>query len=373
MKSAFVVAILAAAVGCGDNHHNNMDGGIINDANKPDAAVDASIPQDAFVECNYTEQDDSTNDFNVNNGIEQTGLHFKPGDTRTICGNVNNGQFGSDGVVGTIDVDNYGITLDADSDVLVTLTPPPNTSSTPLGLISSVELIAYSDQTQETVQVGYFETDHAVYSAHLPAGTYELAVDVTDNQDAAMTLPYEMRITTDDPDTRCAQLTGTATYTEANDGASNTANNVIDIDSTGVTLLGAGENQPEPTGLAVLDAQNYLFDGSSASEAAIGDYYDMDTYLISSGANTNQLSVRVDWATSGVDLDLYVIPATHTLPILTSAAESASGLGEAGVTAVTPNTPYWISIGAATADTTMADLPITYGITVCGQHFTQGP
>ncbi|HEX4455464.1 MAG TPA: hypothetical protein VH143_31610, partial [Kofleriaceae bacterium] len=263
MKSAFVVAILAAAVGCGDNHHNDMDGGI-SDANKPDAAVDASIPQDAFVECSYTEQHDSTNDFNVNSGIEETGLHFSAGETRTICGNVNNGQYGSDGVPGTIDVDNYGITLDADADVLVTLAPPPNMSSTPLGLISSVELIAFSDQTQETVQVGFFETDHAVYSAHLPAGNYELAVEVTDNQDISTTLPYEMRITSDDPAMRCTQLTGTANYTEANDGSDNTANNVVDIGST-ISLLTTGA--PENTGLAVVDATNYLFDGVSANES----------------------------------------------------------------------------------------------------------
>jgi hypothetical protein len=370
MKSAFVVAVLGVIVGCGDNHHNNLDAG----TTQPDAKIDASVPIDAFVECNYTEQHNSTNDFNTSPpGIEETGLHFKPGDTQTICGNVNNGQFGSDGVAGTIDVDNYGVTFDADSDVLVTLTPPPAMSSTPLGLISSVELIAYSDQTDETVQVGYFETDHAVYSAHLPAGHYELAVDVTDNQDISMTLPYEMRISTDDPNMRCAQLTGSANYTEANDGASNTANNVVDISSTGVTILGAGENTPEPTGIGVLDAQNYLFDGSSASEAAIGDYYDMDTYLVSTGANTNQLSVRLDWATSGVDLDLYLFPATHNLPILTSAAESSTVLTEAGVSAVTPNTPYWISVGAATTDTTTADLPASYGITVCGEHFVQGP
>jgi hypothetical protein len=371
MKSALVVVMLAA-VGCGDNHHNNTDGGI-NDANKPDAAVDAAIPSDAFVECNYTEQHDSTNDFNVNDGIEQTGIHFKPGDTRTICGNVNNGQFGSDGVAGTIDVDNYGITLDADSDVLVTLTPPPNMSSTPLGLISSVELIAFSDQTQETVQVGYFETDHAVYSAHLPAGNYELAVDVTDNQDISTTLPYEMRISTDDPTMRCTQLTGSAAYTEANDGANNTANNVVDIDSTGITLLGSPNNAPENTGIGVLDAQTYLFDGVSANEAKVGDYFDMDTYSFQSGANTNQLSIRLDWATAGVDLDYYLFPATHTLPILTSAAESATVLDEFGTSAVTPNTQYWISVGAAAADTTVGDLPASYGITVCGEHFTQGP
>ncbi len=57
-----------------------------------------------------------------------------------------------------------------------------------------------------------------------------------------MTLPYEMRITSDDPTMRCAQLTGSATYTEANDGAGNTANNVvISVASDGtVTTLGAG-------------------------------------------------------------------------------------------------------------------------------------
>ncbi|HEY1550214.1 MAG TPA: hypothetical protein VGG28_20440, partial [Kofleriaceae bacterium] len=143
--------------------------------------------------------------------------------------------------------------------------------------------------------------------------------------------------------------------------------------STGVTLLGAGENQPEPSGVGVLDGQNYLLAGSSANEAAIDDYLDMDTYLLSTGANTDQLSVRLDWATSGVDLDLYVFPATHTLPILTSAAKSTTTLDEFGTTAVTPNTQYWISVGAAATDTTVADLPATYGITVCGEHFTQGP
>ncbi|HEX4454011.1 MAG TPA: hypothetical protein VH143_24275, partial [Kofleriaceae bacterium] len=95
-------------------------------------------------------------------------------------------------------------------------------------------------------------------------------------------------------------------------------------------------------------------------------------YLFQTGANTNQVSVRLDWSTSGVDLDLYLFPATHTFPILTSAAMSTTNLDEFGTSAVTPNTQYWVSVGAA-SDSTTTDLPANYGITVCGEHFVQGP
>jgi hypothetical protein len=374
MKSVFVVAIVGALVGCGDNHHNGNP-----DASNPvDGSVDATAdgaPGDAFVECNYSEQDDATNDFDTAPpGIEETGLHFAPGNTRTICGNVDNTHF--DATDGIVDVDNYHVTIDQDSDVLFTLTPPPGTSPSTLAAISAIQISIFSDQTNSVVSPGGFfnALDHAALSAHLPAGTYQFAMEATDNTNAPTSVPYELRIATDNPTQRCAQLTGTANYAEANDGPSSQANDVISIDSNGdLTLLGSGRNTPEPTGLALASGSDYLLGGTSAAVTTMtGTYFDMDTYAVSTGPTTTQVSVRLDWVNSSALLDYYVFDANDVSDASEIITQSNGNTEKFGTAATVPSAVYYISVGEAVQQQEVGILA-PYTLTVCAETFVQGP
>jgi hypothetical protein len=375
MKSVLLVAILGQFIGCdgcGDNNHNNPP-----TPDAPNPTIDSQMGSDAgaFVECNYTEQQDATNDFDtMPPGIEETGLHFAPGDTRTICGNVDNTHF--DMADGIVDVDNYHVTIDQDSDVLFTLTAPPGVSPSALAAISAIQISAFSDQAAAVVSPGGFfnSLDHAVISAHLAAGTYQFAMEATDNTNAPASVPYELRLTTDVPTTRCAQLTGTPNYTEANDGASSQQNDVISVDSNGVVaLLGAGRNTPEPTGLALAPGSDYLIDGTSAAVMTpTAGYFDMDTYAVVTGPTTTQISVRLDWVDTSALLDYYVFDANVVNDNAEIITQSNTSLEKFGTAATIPSATYYISVGEAIKSQNVGILA-PYTLTVCTSTFVQGP
>ena len=373
MKSVFVVAIFGALIGCGDNHHNNNPDASIPspDAPPPDAEIDGG-PQP--LHCDYTEQRDTSNDYrSTGEGymIEDTGIHFAPGASKTICGAVNDGHYDLDGFQ-EIDIDNYLVTVDSDSDVLVTLTSA-GAGVAAAAKISEFGIFSFSDQAMATVGAGFYATDHSAFSVHLTAGTYELSVEAYDNQDAPTSFPYKLNIATDNPTQRCATFTGTATYTEKNEAT----NDALVINSNGFTIQGSPT--PELTGITLASGSDYLVTGSSIPNDSIASgssYFDLDTYQITTDLTTNQLSVRLDWSTAGVDLDYYLFPGGHNFPIVTASTISTTG-PEFGTSAVVPSTStvtqtYWLSVGAAT-DSTAGNLPAAYSATICAEQFVPPP
>jgi hypothetical protein len=381
MKSALVVAIFGVAAGCGDNHHNNPDASTTTHDASIDAH-DASISPDAApIVCDYMEQHDLTNDFDVPPGIEPTGLTYT-GATLSICGTVNTGSAHYNSTYDTIDVDNYGITVNQDSDVLITLTSNGSGVAN-MAAISAVELIAYSDQTSENVASSFWASpggDHAIVSAHLPMGTYELAMQASDNPNSATVtgpaIPYAITISADQPTVRCTTMTGSANYVESNDGPNGLGhvNDTVEIDMNGDAIaLGSGENTPENTMLSLAPSTDYLITGDAAAVTTNNDaYWDMDTYVITPGPNTDQLSVRLDWANQNANLDYYLFRAGalgQDTAFITASTDDAS---EFGTTAVVPGQAYWLSVGEF--DTTMGpavDAP--YSITVCAETYVAPP
>jgi len=377
MKSVLLVAILGQVIGCdgcGDNNHNMVDANIPPVDSRPDAPADA-----APISCNYDEQQDATNDFDVSNGIEQTGLHYT-GSTLSICGLVNTGSAHYNVTYGTIDVDNYGITVDQDSDVLITLTGSGSNVAL-MAAISSVEIIAYSDQTSANVASSFWATpggDHAIVSAHLTAGTYELAMQASDNANSASVtgpaIPYALTISADNPSMRCSTFTGSASYAEMGDGPGNHANDTVEINMAGDAIaLGAGSNTPENTQLILAPSTDYLITGDSAAVSVVtGTYFDMDTYVVTPGPNTDQISVRLDWDNQSANLDYYMFKAGDLGDNAAFITASTFNPEEFGTTAVTPNMPYWISVGEfAPMNSTSMDAP--YSITVCAETFVPPP
>jgi hypothetical protein len=340
---------------CGDNENKP-------DARVADAAEDA--PLDAFVECNYNEAHDTTNDYLAASGymLEQTGITYKKNSTRTVCGTINNGHF--DGTQFSVDIDNYGITVAADVDVIVSLTAP---GAGALANGFTVGVFSVDHATQKGVGGGNFVGDHAVFSTHLPAGSYEFSVEAYANGDIAASIPYKMRISADNPTTRCPKLTTAANYTEANDGAGNTGNDVIAIDYTAnpkITLTAAAD-AAEPTGLTLAAGTNYRISGTSAAVAKTGSYFDRDSYAVTTGATTNQLAVRLNWATTTADLDYYLFDGTS---IVGAAAKMMLGEDEFATFAVEPSKAYTFWVGGFQSST---GLPATYDASLCAEAFTQ--
>jgi hypothetical protein len=203
--------------------------------------------------------------------------------------------------------------------------------------------------------------DHGVFRTSLPAGSYDVVVRGQAAADLSAPINYKVRIVAESP---CAAVTATANYTEANDGASNTGNDVMTVNfaaDPSFVPTAATTDLPEATG-ATIDAMTPVrVSGSSASVAAGSDQYlDRDTYQVMTGASTNELAVRLGWQ-GAVDLDYIVFEDTTTAA--TGASTDASTTPDEYATfAVKPNTSYWVWVGAAKGSTG----PAAYDLSMCG-------
>ncbi len=351
-----MVLVGFAASACGDDTHKKPT---------PDAFQFQDAPPDSSMPpaCDYTEAHDTTNDYNLMTGFtpEETAIAFN-GTTKTICGTINNGHFSS--TYGSIDIDDYKFSVTADTDVIVTLT------GSGLQNISSVGIFSV-DSTQARVGGGYFFSDHAVFSAHLAAGSYEISAEAYGNADIATAIPYKLKIAKDMPLTRCPHVTGTPSFVEANDGALSTANDTVSVNyanspSYATTTPGT---TPEPTNLTLAAGTSYLVTGNSAMRVATDSYLDKDTFQVTTGATTNQLSVRLNWASTTTDFDLLVFTQGTYNPPIAISAKMMLGEDEFLTTAVAPNTTYWIWVGAYMSSTIGAS-GSPYDLSLCAENFT---
>jgi hypothetical protein len=105
---------LLLLVACGDD-----DGG----AHSSDASVadTAPLPDSLPDDCDYTEQQDATNDDIDSGSPEATNLTFTTSADTVVCGTIDASHF--DGDI-TVDIDSFLITLATDADVLVRMNGP---------------------------------------------------------------------------------------------------------------------------------------------------------------------------------------------------------------------------------------------------------
>jgi hypothetical protein len=311
------------------------------------------------LDCDYTEQDDTTNDYLADSpGVEDTGLTYA-NSQMVICGVLNNGHY--DSTYGSVDIDNYSFTAANDGNVLVTLRGNP----TALTAISSVAVFGYNPDTGQTVG-GYFTHDHAAVSLALTAGTWQFDMESYDNQDAAASTDYQLVFTPDFPAQRCAQLTSTPNYTESLDGADSTGNDAVAVNFDDSPEMWMLSSQPENTGLSMTGGLRYRVSGVSADIPAVDSYFDRDTFLVTTDATTNQLSLRLNTTSQTADLNYYVFPAGDTFPL----AQTYLASSTFATLAVAPSTSYWVWIGAASDSTA---LPASYDVTLCSDTFVTTP
>jgi len=362
---ALALVLVLAACGGDDNGHTHPDASTTTDSAPPaDAAPDAYVLPAG---CDFAELADATNDDFTQMGMpEATSLTFST--SLTLCGTINSGHF--DDQSGAVDVDSFKITLTADADVIVDLT---GTGAEALDFVA-VEAFTGTD-FGTGAGAGSFLGDHAVFSRHFAAGDYELSMLAGAMAATTTDVAYKIHINMDAPTTRCPTKTGTADYAEASDGAGNTDNDVVTVDyDNSDALTAAATDAPEATALTVAGGTAYLITGTSANNAKVGSYFDVDTYEITTGATTNQLAIRLNWPGTTADFDYYLFEKDSATSV-TSGSKIGKMEDEFVTFSVLPNTSYWLWVGAyagTAQDTTggSTGLPIDYSATVCAETFT---
>jgi hypothetical protein len=344
---------LCLLLACGDNKDKQRppDGGL-----PIDALVDMMVP-----ECTYTEMADATNDDLFGSGTpENTGISFT-NQTRTICGQFNMGQYNTTRM--NIDVDSYTFTVPSATTGILYLTAPGAEA------LDSVLIEIYGDTVGE---IGQFVGTFAAASARLPPDTYSITVSAYDGMDTTMQIDYKIRLQLDPP-TRCPKSTATPAFTEANEGVAGGGNDVYQV------FYGSGNrgptmdalDAPEPTNITVEPSTSYRVSGTAstftvAPESWSDSFMDRDTYAITMGANTNQLSLRVNWPGNTTDFDFFVFPMEGVIEIA-QGWYMGNMEDEFSTFAVTPGATYWVMVGAVDGST---GFPIDYDLTFCGDTFT---
>jgi hypothetical protein len=345
--SLFLLAVAA----CSDSNGGTPDANLIH----PDTAIDAPPPPPG---CDYGELHDDTNDdISSNTGLpETTGVSFST--STVLCGKIHATHF--DGTQMLVDSDAYTIDVAADSSVRVTLT---GAGAEALG-----DVTVYIEDGADTFYAGTFFTNHATTNAQLAAGSYKITVVAGNDTALAADIDYKVKITTDDPTTRCTKATTAANYAEAHDGPGSTGNDMVAVNflADPARALTTAADVPEPSAITAMTGMKYRISGASANVDAADEYHDRDAYLFTTGPTTNELSVRLNWASTMTDLDLLVFPAGNVTEIGASALVGNTE-DEFTTFAVKPNADYWLWVGAYDDPAGVYGVP--YDATICADAF----
>ncbi len=342
--ACFLFALIAVAA-CGDDDGSaNVDSGL----------VDSRLMDAPASDCDYTEQSDLSNDTSSTGGVtETTGLTFS---SRTVvCGTVDHTHF--DGDI-TIDGDSYTLTVAAETDVIIRMVAPGAASLELVG----VDINGSGGSLAGTLT---YYGNHGVVSARLPAGTFELLMLSLGGESITSSVPYRIEVVADMPDTRCPEVT-VGGFMEANDSGNNTGNDVYAYPSGNpVAFTGSTTDAPEPTNIVLAPGVDIRFYGTAADIMDADKFEDTDTYEIATGAGTNELGLRLTWPTAGANLDWFLYEQNTTSPIAGGTSTATTGV-DMRLTAVKPNTTYWLAVSAVTGTA----VPATYNATLCGAQYT---
>ena len=335
MRRLAFLALALAACGGHDNHP------------MPDAAPPP---------CDFTEAADGTN----NASAEDSALMI--GDTTmNLCGQVNPGHF--DAAQKTVDVDKLRVTLPGPADLLFRVFA----DTTALGDFS---VMIFDTQPHPVLMNGVTYDasagDHGVFAASLQPGTYDVWVVAKATADIGAPLDYKVRILPDHPEMRCPTVADPAAYTEAHDNADNLGNDVVSVDWTKAAqyaLTASTSDAAEPSGVTLDSDAPKRISGSAANTTTNADaYLDRDTFQVMTGADTNELALRINWPAGGADLDAILFADGQMVPT-GSTTRSGTGGDELTSFAVKPATSYWLWVGAAKGST---GLPAAYDVSLCG-------
>ena len=164
-----------------------------------------------------------------------------------------------------------------------------------------------------------------------------------------------------------------ATFTEASDGLTADGNDVYEVRYSGQPRRKLTDNTldtAEQTGITAAVGSTYRITGTSAAPAVApaswaDSFQDRDTYMITTGATTNQLGVRLNWPGTTADFDFFIFPMNEIIEIA-NGWKNGNMEDEFVTISVLPNTQYLIWTAMDDAST---GAPIDYDLTVCGESY----
>ena len=357
MRAIYLLPL--ALFACGDN--GDMD---VPPDGRP--RIDASTEPDGqmVVDCTYTELADATNDNFFGSGTEEpTGVAFGT-EPIALCGKFESSHYNT-GMM-AVDVDSYKIAVPANATAILYLTAAGAENF-------NTVLIEIYGMTTSTDEVGQFKSGYATAAATLPAGNYVINLSAFDDAAATADVPYKLVVQMDSP-TRCPTFAGATSFTEASDTSTAAGNDVYEVRYATTPRRKLTDNiadAPENTNLTINPGDTKLIKGVNSDPTVdpidwMDAYQDRDTFAITTGANTNQLSLRLNWAGTTADMDFLVFNATGVVDFA-DGYDNRLMEDEFATFAVEPNKAYWVFVGA---DDSTTGQPINYDLTVCGGQFT---
>ncbi|MBL4634738.1 MAG: pre-peptidase C-terminal domain-containing protein, partial [Kofleriaceae bacterium] len=335
-----MLAIAGCLCACGDSSNTASD---VDAGRSSRDAMIGSSDASPLVLCDGDHQEslESTNNGIVDedNQIEPTDLVVSGQNDFSICGQIDPSQAGP--VFDDVDV--YSFSLSGDQRLRLHLQTDTGDN------ISSLKLALFGAEGPTDIASGILQGTHALINRDLPAGLYWIAV-FAKTRGASDPIGYTIDIT---KSTKLCETVAAPipNYTESSDGTDHRGNDTFSVDyseNSNFRSTKSDNDAPESTLAVIEDNTTLTISGSSASLDALDDYQDRDSYSITTGPNTEELSVRLRWDHgANSDLDLHIFAAETPVPDLTfgSGATIGTDQDEYSTLAVIPNTNYWLWVG----------------------------
>lgn len=313
-----------------------------------DTATDAGPPPA------YVEPSGSSSDPFLGGTAASTGITLGPSDTVTIAGSIASGG----GNPSWADSDAYAFIVSTATAVQAELLFAPTGSVWSVSIHrADRSIVAWWGMTTEGRALTQPKT--------LAPGAYFVHVAAAPPAPAAPA-PYKVRLRSGDLGD-CAAGT-TATYVETE--ATVRANDMVSVDWFSYPRLAAtaATDAPEATGVTLSAGASAVIEGSSGATTPVGDtYLDRDAFSFTTGPDTHEVRVLLEYTAADVNLDVFVFAADAGK--LVGTGIEVGGSPERAAIAVEPNKTYWLWIGARDERAIGGDkaLPAPYRATLCGR------
>jgi len=316
----------------------------------------------------YDETSDATNDaFGSFTGTAETStISFAAGDTKTICGVIDETHY--DSAQQVIDIDAFDFEVGPGAPIRAILRAP--------GAGEDVTLLAILQFVSPEGAVsagggGLIDGYGLATSFQAVEGTWRLVVAGLSAAELTAPIEYELEIGNTIP---CDAAEGDADYAEARDGAKSKRNDMATaMWGQGLTTAATTieTDMPEPTALTLEADTPVHLTGIAGRRTGADSYRDRDTFEVTMGEGVNEIDFRVTWPDEAMaDLDALAFVAGMPDQDVSGGGAAFGGttLDEIVTTRVGSGAGFWIWVG--NYDDGTPTLPMDYDITICPRSFT---
>ena len=319
----------------------------------------------------YDETSDESNDafaqFGAMGTAETSGISFAAGDTKTICGVIDDTHH--DPESGVIDIDAFDFDVGAGAPIRAILRAPD--AGEDVQLLAVLQFVAAPDQVLSAGGGGLVDGYALATSFQAVEGTWRLVVIAGSEAAPAGPIEYELEIGNTIP---CDPAEGDADYAEARDGTRSKRNDMATaMWGQGLTTAATTveTDMPEPTDLTLEADTPVKLTGTAGRRAGADSYRDRDTFEVTMGEGVNEIDFRVTWPDDAMaDLDALAFVAGMPERDITGTGAAFGGttLDEIVTTRVGSGAALWIWVGNYDDGDPM--LPMDYDVTICPRSFT---